>query len=555
MTSRTPAIAQHRDDLPGWAWALIALAFVVAWFATLGTRSLIHPDEGRYAALSLSMLQSGDWVTPRLNGFLYFEKPAFQYWAGALSFLVFGVNEFAARLWPALSGLLTVAMVGFTGARLWDRATGIRAAALAGGCTWIVANSHFLTLDAGLTCFLTLTLCAVVLALRPGIGAQEQRRWVWAAWAGMALAVLSKGLVGIVIPGAVLVLHSLWQRDFSLWRRLHWISGLAVFLAICAPWFVLVSMRNPGFAEFFFIHEHFARYLTTEHRRVGAWWYFVPILVLGLMPWTSGLPWAFARRSAGAGTTAAHRMLVVWVAFVFLFFSASSSKLPSYILPVFPALALLIANAMRDASVRALRVHLLVPSALWLAIFVVATQASRFADASTPAEVLHSLGLALMAAAAVFVVTAALAWWLLGQGRTQAALAGVALAHLVATLIVMQAHNEFGQLKSADRFAAAIEPTVTPDTPFFAVGSYDQTLPFYLRRDVTLAAYVDEFAFGQERDPARHLPTLDAFLARWQALPRAAAYMDRDMLQTLRQQGFAYGKAFCDARRCVLVKP
>ncbi len=162
--------------------------------------------------------------------------------------------------------------------------------------------------------------------------------WPGPRWAG---AVLSKGLVGILIPGAVLVLTSLWRRDASLWRGMHWGSGLAMLFVLAAPWFVLVSMRNPGFAEFFFIHEHFARYLTTEHNRVGAWWYYLPILAIGALPWTGALPWLWPSSMKGGSSTGSRGQLAVgdllrvWPLFILLFFSVSGSKLPSYILPIF----------------------------------------------------------------------------------------------------------------------------------------------------------------------------------------------------------------------------
>ena len=102
---------------------------------------------------------------------------------------------------------------------------------------------------------------------------------MWAAWGALALATLSKGLIGIVLPGAALVAYTLITRDWALWRRLHLISGAIVFFALAAPWFIGVSVRNPEFFNFFFIHEHFTRYLTGEHHREGAWWYFVPLFI------------------------------------------------------------------------------------------------------------------------------------------------------------------------------------------------------------------------------------------------------------------------------------
>ncbi|MDE2455903.1 MAG: glycosyltransferase family 39 protein, partial [Burkholderiales bacterium] len=164
------------------------MLFVAVWLLALAGRSLVSADEGRYASLSLAMLQSGDWITPRLNGLIYFEKPPLQYWGGALAMAVFGINEFAARLWPGLAGLATVGLLGFTARRLWGAAAGLQAAVIAGATSWIVLNSHFLTLDAGLSAALTLVLCAVLLAER-----SDALHWWLLAWAGMGLAVLSKG--------------------------------------------------------------------------------------------------------------------------------------------------------------------------------------------------------------------------------------------------------------------------------------------------------------------------------------------------------------------------
>ena len=553
--SATTASAQGRLSRLGFA--LLFMLFTLVWFGSLGLRSLIHSDEGRYAVLALEMARSGDWITPRLNGLLYFEKPALQYWIGALSFHAFGVSEFAARLWPGLAGFLTVLAVGFTAARLWGREAGVRGLAIAGSTTWIIGNGHFLTLDAGLTLFLTLTLCAVLLAECMNSSPPARRCWIWVGWAAMAGAVLSKGLVGVVIPGSVLMLVSLWRRDFGLWRRLHLVSGGLIFLALAAPWFVLVSLRNPGFAEFFFIHEHFARYLSNVHRREGAWWYYLPLLLAGLLPWTSGLPWLLRRDkslTSSAGIMA-RSMLVAWCGFVLLFFSASGSKLPSYILPMFPALALLLALQLRDASAAALRWHLLVPTLVWVVALIASTQAYRLGSANTPPEVMEVLGSALRTGAWLFLAGASVAWWCLSRRHITAALLSVALGHFVATTVVMQAHDAFGQLKSAAPLAKLVLPLLDKDTPVFALRSYDQTLPYYLQRHVVLVDYVDEFAFGQLHEPGKSIATLDDFIVRWQALPRGAAYMSRSTWLELRDRGLPMRVVFEDPRRVVVTKP
>jgi 4-amino-4-deoxy-L-arabinose transferase-like glycosyltransferase len=539
------------------AWAGLFAIFTLIWFVALGTRSLIHPDEGRYAALALEMARSGDWVTPRLNGVLYFEKPALQYWIGALSFQVLGVSEFSARFWPGAAGFLTALITAFTAMRLWGRDAGVRALAISASMTWIIGNSHFLTLDAGLTLFLTLTLCAHLLAQHDAADALAQRRWTLLAWAAMACAVLSKGLVGLVIPGAALLIASLWSRDFGVWARLHWRVGGALFLAIAAPWFILVSLRNPDFAQFFFIHEHFARYLTHVHQREGTWWYYVPLLLLGLLPWTSSLPWLLRRGPDDASPSALQlrRTLVAWIGFVFVFFSASGSKLPSYILPLFPALALLLTLQLRKVQPRALRWHLLLPTLVWLCAGLASTQLGGLGSADTPQEVLAVLAGAIQAGAGIFLVGAFIAWLCLGQERRSAALLCVAFAHFAAFTLVMQGHDAFGQMKSAHALAPKVLPLLDKDTPVFALRDYDQTLPFYLRRNVMLVDYVDEFEFGQQHEPGKSLATLDEFIERWHALPGGAAYMTRETWDELRRRDVSMRIVFEDPRRLVVIKP
>ena len=556
--SPEPPLSLTSSPVPrGAVWAL-AIAAMLLWFVTLATRALVSADEGRYATLSLSMLQTGDWVTPRLNGLLYFEKPPLQYWAGALSMALLGANEFAARLWPGLCGLFTVAMLVFTAHRLWGQRTAIHTACVASSTTWMAVNSHFLSLDASLCAALTVVLCAVLLAQEALQRGQSARAWMLAAWAGMALAVLSKGLVGVVIPGAVLVIHSLWRLDARLWTHLQWVAGPVVFLVLTAPWFLAVSERNPDFAHFFFIHEHLDRYLQPGHRREGAPWYFVPYLLVGLLPWTSALPWVLRPRRSDF----AHSWLWTWAVFIFVFFSLSSSKLPSYILPLFPALALLVARQTAAASPQVLQRHLWLPAGLWLVILVALPWALQRTPADIPAAAVESLGWGLALGGAGVVLAAVGAWRLLQRARITRAMILLAAAHLAATLMVLSAHNEYGQLKSSQRMVESLRkqgwldpgPGAAP-APFFAVQAYDQTLPFYLGRPVILVDYRDEFSFGQAQEPERWMDSLDSFVQRWSAQPRALAYTSLETLEVLQRRGVALKVVWQDPRRVVVVKP
>jgi 4-amino-4-deoxy-L-arabinose transferase-like glycosyltransferase len=265
----------------------LLVVFSLVWFSNLEYRKLVRPDEGRYAEIGREMVLSGDWVTPRLNDLKYFEKPPLQYWATAAAYRLFGEHHWTARWWPATATFGCVLLMFWAARRLYgDDDIALMAAAALGGCTSFVIDSHINTVDAGLTAFLTVALLGFLLAQRPGVTPAENRNGMLVVWAAMALAVLSKGLIGVVLPGAVLAIYVLIERDWRLPARLHPGKGLALFLLITAPWFVAVSLANDEFARFFFIHEHFARFLTKVHHRLGAWWYFVPILLFGAMPWT-----------------------------------------------------------------------------------------------------------------------------------------------------------------------------------------------------------------------------------------------------------------------------
>src|SRR5215472_6831956 len=175
----------------------LLLVFALIWFSNLDYRRLIHPDEGRYAEIAREMSLSGDWVTPRLNGIKYFEKPALQYWITAATYDAFGVHHWTGRLWPALAGFLTVIFIGYVGSRIAGPQIGLYSAAALGGSAWQVVNAHLLTLDAGLCLWMSIGLGGLLIAQRGSATPREERLWMLIAWTALALAVLSKGLIGV----------------------------------------------------------------------------------------------------------------------------------------------------------------------------------------------------------------------------------------------------------------------------------------------------------------------------------------------------------------------
>src|SRR5256886_15012825 len=246
------AIEAGRVRAPGIGW-LGWLLLAAAWFATLQARPMLDPDEGRYAEIPREMVVTGDWIAPRLNDLKYFEKPPLQYWATAVAFSVFGLHDWAARLWTALAAAAGVVLVWHVGRRLFGAPAGLYAAAVLAGSPLYVLLGQINTLDMGLTFF----LCGAVFAFALG--------HMFAFWAACALAVLSKGLIGIVLPFGTVALYILIKRDWGLIRQMRIVPGSVLFLVIAAPWFIAVSLANDEFLRFFFIQEHFQRFTTELH--------------------------------------------------------------------------------------------------------------------------------------------------------------------------------------------------------------------------------------------------------------------------------------------------
>ncbi|HEX7272816.1 MAG TPA: glycosyltransferase family 39 protein [Casimicrobiaceae bacterium] len=561
-TAAPPAVPSAPLSRRG-AIALL-LAFALLWFCNLDYRRLIHPDEGRYAEIPREMVASGDWVTPRLDGIKYFEKPALQYWITAAAYKAFGVHQWTARLWPAAAGFLGVLFIGFVGWRLGGSALGLYSAAALGGCLWYALNAHILTLDSGVTLWMSVGLGGLFLAQRDGATQVETRRWMWIAWAALALATLSKGLIGIVLPAGALVLYTLIQRDWSLWRRLHLGSGLLIFLALAAPWFVLVSRRNPEFFGFFFIHEHFTRFLTAEHRREGPWWYFVPILVVGILPWLTVLAWT-ARRIWIDACPAPNgfswqRFALVWSAFIFLFFSASESKLPSYILPVFPALSLLAGWQLLQLP-DSLLLRLFAPLVVGIGLLTLLalggydTLVEYLADAQQPLAPLLAYGTWIKIAFVIAFVGSVATWWWLRRGERTRAILAAAFSTLAWVQIVSSGYDALAESRSTQpvlaRTVAAHGP-LRADVPFYSVRMYDQTLPYYLGRTVVPVDHADELAMGIASEPEKAIATVGEWEQRWGSADQAYAIMQPDEYERLRREGLPMVELGRDPRRVIV---
>jgi 4-amino-4-deoxy-L-arabinose transferase-like glycosyltransferase len=403
---------------------------------------------------------------------------------------------------------------------------------------------HLNLLDAGFTFWVSGTVFAFTLAQSAAVGSPAERRWMGLSWAAAALAVLSKGLAVGVLVGLTLVLYSLIERDVRVWRRLHVGVGLPLFLALAAPWFLAVSWRNAAFPEFFFVHEHFVRFLTTVHQRTEPWWYFGPILLIGVLPWL-GRALGTVRDawvdSEADQTFKPLKFLALFSIVTVLFFSLSGSKLAPYILPAIPPLAAL-AGARVSSSPRFLQRTARASGALLLlAAAGLALYTLRRTGIVTHSSALWLLGAALAGALAMFAA------WRAGRPEVLSPLWMTVASAVIGWQCLMSAYAESPPAHSAYGMLRAVRPVIRAQTQLFSLGQYRETLSPYLGRTLSLVDFTGELEFGLTQEPWKGL-SAESFLARWNAAEDAVAFLDPNSLDLWRKRGLQGRVIAADAK-------
>lgn len=544
MSTTTGVGSRSRmGGLRWWGW----LALAAVWLVTIQIRPMLDPDEGRYAEIPREMVATGNWVTPRLDGLKYFEKPALQYWATAALYSAVGLSNWSSRLWTVGLGFACLPLIYAWLARLYDRRAAIAAVAILAMSPYFGIIGHLDLLDASFTFWMCATVLAFALAQAAPERSGKERNWMLACWAAAALAVLSKGIVVFVLAGGTLLVYSVVERDLRPWRRMHFVLGVPLFLALAAPWFILVSLRNSDFAQFFFVHEHFQRFLTKEAQRVEPWWYFIALLIVGAFPWLVSLARAAVGAWRDSGSSSQFKplkLLLLFSALTLVFFSTSDSKLATYILPMFPPLA-----AFTGVAVAA-RPRFLAHSAraaAGLALFVAAGLLiySRHRNGMIPASALGWAIAAATAALAAIVVT----WKTEAQGAPENAgnndatgvwqPLAVALLFIFAWQALLCEYTVIPPSRSAYALVQAVAPDVHPETALYSVGEYRQTIPPYLGRMLTLVSFggEGELDFGEGEEPGRQTATPAQFVQAWDASRDAIAFFDPRVWDHYRQQG------------------
>ena len=327
--------------------SVLVTTCLALFFSFLGLRDIWDIDEGMHAAIAQTMVLSGDWVTPIFNGEPFFDKPALFNWLNAISFLFFGFTETAARLPAATAGLGCVLLTWQLGRKLYGEWTGFLSGLILATSLEFTILSRVVQYDISFTFFTTLAL----FFLASGVFDQRQRsKYFLGFYVAASLATLTKGPIGLLLPGLAVGLFVIVTRRTELLRQMRILPGAVIFLAIVSPWFIMMEQANNGYLDYFIVKQHFGNFFGGEGalkpRHPEPFYYYLPVLLAGLLPWSAMLPQSMMRglRADRDHAQGVSLFLVLWILAIFLFFSAATSKLSTYLLPVFPAAALLMAR-------------------------------------------------------------------------------------------------------------------------------------------------------------------------------------------------------------------
>ncbi len=465
---------------------LLIVAFAILFGAFLGNRPLTVPDEGRYAEIPREMVSTGDYITPRINGVKYFEKPPLFYWMQAASYHVLGINEWSIRIPNALMGLLGVLLVYTTARKLYSRRTGLLAGLILGTFGLYSSMAHLVTLDMSLTFFLSATFCCFILGNQHHAGS-IRNRYMWGMYFFAALTTLTKGLIGIIFPCMIIFT---WVLFTSQWREIKTYcipSGFLLLILITAPWHILVQIKNPEFFNYYFIDQHILRYLTDAEKRSQPFWFLPSALLIGMFPWAGLIVPAITHYINRLSKI--NLFLFLWASLIFIFFWISKSQLIPYVLPVYFPLSILIATYL-DWSIEHPR-HWGVKFSLIITILLSITAlivGAFVLDISEP-RMAVTFGL-LIVSIFITLITA----WKASEINTMIAIAAST------SLFFMSFNFSYPptDTRSVKDLAVALKPLLNQNDTVYSFHNHYQDLPVYLGRRVVMVDYYGEIWFGLE---------------------------------------------------------
>lgn len=502
----------------------IAIIFIILYLWHLGLYPLINPDEGRYAEIPREMLANKNFITPHLNGVEYFEKPVFQYWITAFFMYIFGENEFSVRLFSALCALGGIYLTGYLATKMFNRQTGFLASIIIGSSFLYLIIGSLNILDMAISFFITLSMVSYY-----QFSTTLKSKYLYIFYASMAFGTLTKGLIAIVLTIAIIFCYCLLTKNLKLLLKSISLIGILIFLVICVPWFYLVCKDNPDFFYFFFIHEHFLRYLTKIHDRYQPFYFFIPCIILGIFPWTgffiSSLLSKSPKRTWYKFITNPHRhkyiYLCLWFSIIFVFYSMSDSKLVPYIVPCLMPMAILISRHLNHISYQTtkIKIALFINAFISLLIIVALIVIAIKSDFISLEEFIFSgsfIILVLFISNLIIFIS-----WYKYKNFSQI-IAIYAISAILFSFSLQPVITQVAQHRTGKEIAQVVNTLKTKDTLIISYKDYLQDLPFYTKSRIAIYDYLSELEFGSKHDSGQGwFFNKEEFLSTWQQNPHA----------------------------------
>lgn len=482
-------------------YLLLLIGFcLLQFFLLLGYYELWDIDEGMHAIIARNMILTGDWITPVFNGEPFFDKPVLFNWMGAISFGLLGISEFSARLPTAIAGLGCVVLTYLIGRRAFGPLAGLLAGIVLASALEFAIVSRLVSYDVPFTFFTTLALYFFFgLMVNQGTGG---RQFLW-FYVAAGLAVLVKGPLGLLLPAMVAGIYIVLRRRWSMLREMQVPLGILIVLVITAPWYYLVNQANPGYLGYFLFNQNIANFFGSfsgyEPRHPWPWHYYAPVLLLGSFPWSLILVQSVrsARRESVSDEREYTTLLLVWAVSIFVLFSLATSKLPAYILPMFPAVALLVGRYCQqflDEPASALRFGVmtgLVSGILILAVFVLYAVASGLLHDVELEEHITPGRLGELIAVVMLLLVAGLAgtWWM----KKRLAVAAVAaITPAIVLFLVLFAVPDVTPYRSSRDIGLAYADRLAPGEKMVFYGHMLDSALFYSEREAIMLHSPDE---------------------------------------------------------------
>lgn len=484
--------------------ALLLLSYAF-FFYGIGDYSLKEPDEGRYAEIPREMNELHDYVVPHLNYVRYFEKPPLLYWTTAASFKLFGTNEWAFRFPNALCAFLCVIFLYFFIRRWFNEQMAFLSSVI------LITSFSFLAMARIVTTDMLFTMCLFLsLLFFYGYYREKKPFFIYLFYVAIAAATLAKGPVALILMGGTILIFLFTERNFRFIMKMKLIKGLAIYLTITLPWIIAISLREKEFLYFFFMDQHILRFLTSKHKRSGPIYYFLPVLFGGMFPWSIFIP----RAIANTWKNKELRLMLIWVFVVFAFFSVSGSKLPPYILPLFPPIAIILGYLFHEKW--QLQVINRVEISIYMLIFLTIGTAALLSQISPLSVYIQNMTedntVSIMKDLLVFSLWVSLSsfiivFFLIFKRFTTHTWSFILLSSFSLAIMLGILFNlaVVDKLNTAKNIAMMINGHKAQADYIIDYSSYDQTIPFYIKQGITVASYTGELEMGSKYEDAKKI--------------------------------------------------